>query len=416
MGRDEATAGQAALVDRRARALGPAYRLFYRDPLQVVRGEGVYLQGADGRMYLDCYNNVASVGHCHPHVVAAIARQAAELNTHTRYLSEGVVAYAERLLATLPWAEGHVMFTCSGSEANDLALRVARGATGAEGVIVTACAYHGTTEATAECSPSLGPTAVGRRVRTVPVARGVTADGLAAGVGAAVADLARAGMRPAALLVDTILSSDGIFSAPGLLAPMVRTARAAGALVIADEVQAGFGRTGAGLWGFARHGIAPDIVTMGKPMGAGHPIAAMAVQAQALRPFADRVRYFNTFGGNPVAVAAGQAVLEVIEGEGLIGNAARVGAILRDGLASLAASDERLVEVRGAGLFIGVDLGEARGDLAAAVVNGLRDRGVLVSTCGATGHVLKIRPPLPFGPDHADRLLTELDRVLKAID
>ncbi len=391
------------LAARRARALGPAYRLFYRRPVQVVRGEGVFLYDAEGREYLDCYNNVASVGHCHPRVVAAIAGQAAVLNTHTRYLSEGVVDYAERLLGLLPWAEGHVMFACTGSEANDLALRVARAATGAEGVIVTACAYHGTTESTAECSPSLGEGILGRRVRAVPV------EDMAAGVRAAVASLAEAGMRPAALLVDTILSSDGIFpEAP--LAAAVAEVRAAGGLFIADEVQPGFGRTGAGMWGYGRHGVQPDIVTMGKPMGAGHPIAAMAARAEVVAAFAAKVRYFNTFGGNPVAVAAGQAVLDVIADEGLVENAAQVGAILRQGLEGL---DPRIAQVRGAGLFLGVELADA--DLAAEVVNGLRERGVLISACGPAGNVLKIRPPLPFAPAHADRLMTELRAVLREV-
>ncbi|MFM2355915.1 MAG: hypothetical protein RLZZ528_1651, partial [Pseudomonadota bacterium] len=310
----------------------------------------------------------------------------------------------------------HVMFTCSGSEANDLALRMARTFTGAEGVIVTENAYHGVTEALAELSPSTG-NPVGRRIRTVPPPDGPR-DGVAAGevfsraVDAAISDLAADGLRPAALLVDTILSSDGIISDPaGVLAPAAAAIRAAGGLFIADEVQPGFGRTGAEMWGFSRHGIAPDIVTMGKPMGAGHPVAAMAARADIVAAFGARSRYFNTFGGNPVSVAAGQAVLDVIRDEDLIGNAGRVGAHLLRELRELARTDTRIREVRGAGLFIGVEL--ADGDLAAEVVNAMRERFVLISAAGKTGNVLKIRPPLPFGMTHADRLLGTLSTVLR---
>jgi 4-aminobutyrate aminotransferase-like enzyme len=407
-----------ALAARRAAALGPAYRLFYRKPVHIVRGAGVELFDSQGNAYLDAYNNVASVGHCHPRVTAAIAAQAAILNTHTRYLSEGVVAYAERLLGLLPATLGHVMFTCSGSEANDLALRLARGFTGAEGVIVTENAYHGVTEALAELSPSTG-NPLGARVRTVrpPDAR---RDGAEAGeafarsVRDAVADLAGAGLRPAALLLDTILSSDGIVSDPaGVLAPAVDAIRRAGGLFIADEVQPGFGRTGAGMWGFSRHGLSPDIVTMGKPMGAGHPIAAVAARADIVAAFGARSRYFNTFGGNPVSVAAGQAVLDVIRDEDLVANAARVGAAMMDEMRSLAAADPRIVEVRGAGLFIGVELDS--GNLATEVVNALRDRFILISAAGRSGNVLKIRPPLPFGLPHADRLLGALSSVLRSL-
>jgi 4-aminobutyrate aminotransferase-like enzyme len=413
---DRRQATEATLMARRAAALGPAYRLFYRNPVRVVRASGVDLFDDQGNGYLDAYNNVASVGHCHPRVVAAIAGQAAILNTHTRYLSEDVVAYAERLLGTMPPDLAHVMFTCSGSEANDLALRMARTFTGAEGVIVTENAYHGVTEALAELSPSTG-NPVGRRIRTVPPPDGLR-DGVAAGevfaraVDAAISDLAADGLRPAALLVDTILSSDGIISDPaGVLAPAAAAIRAAGGLFIADEVQPGFGRTGAGMWGFSRHGIAPDIVTMGKPMGAGHPVAAMAARADIVAAFGARSRYFNTFGGNPVSVAAGQAVLDVIRDEDLIGNAGRVGAHVLHELRGLARTDTRIREVRGAGLFIGVEL--ADGDLAAEVVNAMRERFVLISAAGKTGNVLKIRPPLPFGMTHADRLLGTLSAVLR---
>ncbi|NDZ17279.1 aspartate aminotransferase family protein [Variovorax sp. WS11] len=415
-----------ALMERRNRLLGPAYRLFYDTPLHTVRGEGVWLHDADGRRYLDAYNNVACVGHCHPHVVEAIARQAATLNTHTRYLHEGVLDYAERLLATMPPELGHAMFTCTGSEANDLAMRIAGAHTQASGLIVTRFAYHGVTASIAQASPSLGRfVQLGEAVRTVPApdARSMAPEAVgpafAAGVRAAIADLEAHGIRPAALMVDTVFSSDGIFTdPPGFLAEAVEAVRAAGGLFIADEVQAGLGRTGDAFWGFQRHGMVPDIVTMGKPLGAGHPLAGLAVRPEVLAAFARECRYFNTFGGNPVSMAAGLAVLDVIEREGLMANAQRVGRYLRERLTALAQRHALIGEVRGAGLFVGVELVNDRTARAPAtaetarIVNGLRERQVLLSATGEHTNTLKIRPPLVFSEAHADLLVDTLDSVL----
>jgi len=417
--------GTAALLARRARVLGPAYRLFYEEPLHVVRGEGAWLYDAAGRRYLDAYNNVAAVGHCHPHVVEAIARQAAVLNTHTRYLHDGILDYAERLLSTMPDALGHAMFTCTGSEANDLAMRIARAHTSHEGLIVTRFAYHGVTEALAEASPSLGQyVTLGERVRTVPApdsyrgTPGQIGAAFADGVRAAIGDLRAHGMRPAALLVDTVFSSDGIFTdPPGFLAEAVAAVRAAGGIFIADEVQPGLGRTGDHFWGFQRHGLVPDIVTVGKPMGNGHPLAGLAARPEVLAAFGRRCRYFNTFGGNPVAVAAGMAVLDVIEREQLGASVRRVGEHLRGRLRQLARRHAPVGEVRGAGLFVGVELvADARKTpataLAARVVNELRRRGVLVGTTGPHASILKIRPPMVFSAAQADLLADTLDAVL----
>ncbi|HOB93357.1 MAG TPA: aminotransferase class III-fold pyridoxal phosphate-dependent enzyme [Aquabacterium sp.] len=412
------------LLARRARVLGPAYRLFYERPLQLVRGEGVWLFDADGRRYLDAYNNVAAVGHCHPQVVQAIAAQAATLNTHTRYLHDGVVAYAERLLATMPAALGQAMFTCTGSEANDLALRIARAHTGAQGLIVTRWAYHGVTQTIAEASPSLGAgMRLGDAVRTVDLPLHAPPEQIgprfAAGVRAAIADLRAHGLAPAALLVDTVFSSDGVLTdPPGFVAEAVADVRAAGGVLIADEVQAGFGRSGDAFWGFARHGLVPEIVSMGKPMGNGHPVAGVAVQPAVLKAFGDQCRYFNTFGGNPVAMAAAGAVLDVLQQQALQDNAQRVGALLRDGLRSLAARRRCIGAVRGAGLFIALDIvqpdGSGAPDAARTlqVVNGLRERGVLLSATGQAASALKIRPPLVFAPQHATLLVDTLDRLL----
>jgi 4-aminobutyrate aminotransferase-like enzyme len=416
----------AARVARRAALLGPAYRLFYRTPLHLVRGEGVWLYDAEGRAYLDAYNNVASLGHCHPRVVAAMAAQAGRLATHTRYLHDGVLDLAERLLATFPpglrAGEAHAMFTCTGSEANDLAFRIAQAATGGRGVIVTDNAYHGVTLATAGMSPSIGAAvAPGPRVVTIPAPSpanypGGVAQGLAAAVEGAAARLARAGLRPAMLLVDTVFSSDGVWPDPaGFLAPAAAAIRAAGGLFVADEVQPGFGRLGAGMWGFARHGLVPDIVTLGKPMGNGYPLAGLVVQAPLVAEFGAKARYFNTFGGNAVAAAVGLAVLETIAEEGLVERAARVGARLADGLRALGRRHRALGEVRGAGLFLGADIvteGAPDGARAGRVVNALREAGVLISATGPLGHTLKIRPPLVLAEGEADLFLDRLDRVL----
>ncbi|WP_291406292.1 aminotransferase class III-fold pyridoxal phosphate-dependent enzyme [Devosia sp.] len=412
---------EQALVARRERVLGPAYRLFYERPVEFVRGEGTWLFDRDGEAYLDAYNNVASVGHANPRVVAAMAEQAARLNTHTRYLNEGLLDYAERLVATMPEPLSQVMFTCTGSEANDLALRVARARTGGTGVIVTSLAYHGVTDAVAAYSPSLGAASpLGAHVRTVPAPDGYRQTGdigarFAADVRAAIADLQRHGVRPAMLIVDTIFSSDGVFAdPPGFLAEAAAAIREAGGLFVADEVQPGFGRTGETFWGFDRHGIVPDLVTMGKPMGNGYPIAALVGRPDVLAPFGENIRYFNTFGGTPVAIAAASAVFDEIEDRGLMASAKMVGQSLRDGIAAI--GNPAIGEVRGAGLFIGVEIvgpdGAPDAALTSRIVNGMRERRVLISASGPAANVLKIRPPMVFDMNNAEFFVTVLAQVL----
>ena len=401
------------LIAARDRVLGPSYRLFYDRPVHLVRGLGTRLYEVDGACYLDAYNNVASVGHCHPHVVEAASRQLATLNTHTRYLHDGIVDYSERLLATMPEAVNRVMYACTGSEVNDLALRVAEMHTGNRGVIITADAYHGNTAAVTAISPSIGgPAATGPHVRTVPAPEDPTR--FIADVAAAVEDLQSAGIGVSTLIVDTIFSSDGIYPDPALLGPVVELVRRAGGVFIADEVQPGFTRTGDSMWGFSRHGVVPDIVTMGKPMGNGLPIAAMAARAEVLEAFATEVPYFNTFGGNPVAMAAAAAVLDVIEDEELMANAAEVGGGLRDELSVL--NHPRIGEVRGSGLYVGVEVltedgGPDRAG-AKALVNAMRERRVLISVCGTHGNVLKVRPPLVFSSSDVDWFCTEFTGAL----
>jgi 4-aminobutyrate aminotransferase-like enzyme len=405
------------LIVRRDAALGGAYRLLYDHPVEFVRGEGVYLFDSAGQGYLDAYNDVPSVGHSHPRVTEAVARQLATLNTHTRYLTDGVVGYAERLLALHTIGPAHAVFTSTGSEAGDLALRIARQHTGGTGIIVTANAYHGTTAALAEASPGLGPNVpLGPHVRAVPApAPGVN---FSAAVAWAIADLRRHGMRPAAFLADSLFCSDGVFPDPaGFLAPIADLVHAAGGLYIADEVQAGFGRIGTHPWGYQRHGFAPDIVVMGKPMGNGLPIGGIVARRDVLADFGRRARYFSTFGGNPVCIAAAGAVLDVIAEENLPGNAISTGAYLKDTVTRLAAGHPLLGGVRGAGLYLGVDVidpatGAPSGDLATAIVNGMRERRVLIGATGTHGSVLMIRPPLPFARDHADQFLAALAETL----
>jgi 4-aminobutyrate aminotransferase-like enzyme len=426
-GSDSLEPGLRDLVKRREAVLGSGYRLFYDRPVRFTRAAGVHLYDEDGEEYLDAYNNVPAVGHCHPRVVAAIAQQAATLNVHTRYLTAGVVDYAERLLATHAEGLDRAMFTCTGSEANDLALRIARHATGAAGVIVTANAYHGVTAAVAEASPSLGPNVpAGPHVACVPApdpALGDATGAVFAGhVAAAIADLRSRGAGVAAFLADSLLSSDGVLPDPaGLLRPAHDLVHEAGGLYIADEVQSGFGRTGSHMWGYQRHGLAPDIVTMGKPMGNGMPIAGLVARHSVLEDFGREVRYFNTFGGNPVCIAAASAVLDVIEDEGLRASAAATGAYLQERLAHLADGSGLLRGVRGVGLYFGIDVadpetGAPSSAQAARIVNDMRDRRILISATGPAGNVLKVRPPLPFNTRDADVLLGALAGVVTGQD
>jgi 4-aminobutyrate aminotransferase-like enzyme len=413
------------LLSRRLRNMGPASVLFYREPIEMVRAEGAWMEAADGSRYLDFYNNVPSVGHSHPRVVEAVSRQIARLNVNSRYLTEIVETYLEQLKATLPKALSNVVLTCSASEANDLAMRVAIKATGASGFIVTETAYHGNTHLVTQISPSAFKTgAPPGWVAIVPppdrsTFGGDIASGLASAVQGAIERLAARGIRPAAFICDTIFSSDGVFAdPPGFLAPAVAVIRASGGLFIADEVQPGFGRTGDAMWGFLRHQVTPDLVTMGKPMGNGFPMAGLAARPDLLAAFTAQFGYFNTFGANPVAAAAGLAVLDAIEADGLLANAARVGTHLKGRLETLAKGDPRLGAVRGAGLFLGVDLcsGDPAGtpdpELASAVINNLGHRQVLIGAAGRYGHTLKLRPPLCLSEEEADIFLDALVRAL----
>ena len=423
-------AGIAAMIERRRKLLGSAYNLFYRNPVHIVRGEGVWLYDADGNRYLDMYNNVPHVGHCHPHVVEALTKQIATLNTHTRYLHENVLDYAERLLGKFEDGLDVAMFSCTGSEANELALRIARAHTGGTGLIVTSYAYHGNTRAIFEITTSDIPEEeVPDYVVTVPVPdpyRGPhtgadAGEKYAACVHEAIDTLKSSGIKPAAFIIDTIVSSGGVVSPPpGYLRAVAEIVREAGAVFVADEVQPGFARTGRNFWGYQADGFVPDIVTMGKPMGNGHPIAGTVTRSDIVAEFAASGRYFNTFGGNPVSCAAGLAVLDVIERENLQQNALDTGQYLVDGLNALAEIHEVIGDVRGSGFFLALELVMDRERktpataLAAELVNDLRDRGLLTGSIGPDENILKLRCPMVLTKENADTALGILDDSLAA--
>lgn len=418
------------LLERRKRALGPAYTHFYDRPLYLVRGEGVWLYDNEGRRYLDCYNNVPSVGHCHPHVLEALTRQARLLNTHTRYLHHNVIEYAEMLAETLPGELGVCTFVCTGTEANDLAYRIARAVTGNDGAIVTANAYHGNSTLVAALSPDSGRQhEMPRFVVDVepPYAyRGPFGEdhpdfaaAYAGLVDDAIGTLRGRGKRPAMMIIDSIFDAKGILTPPPTyLQAVYRKVRAAGGLVVADEVQSGLCRLGDHYWGFEDSGVIPDIVTMGKPMGDGHPLAVVVTTPAIASAFAEQSGYFNTFGGNPVSMAVGKAVLEVVEREAILANVKETGDYLKAGLQRLAGMQPLVGEVRGKGLFLGVELvrdcssKEPAATEAAAVAERMREAGVLLARVGQHRNILKIRPPLVFRKAHADLLLEALDESL----
>jgi len=424
---------EATLRERRTR-IGRNLSISYRQPIKVVRGLAQYLFDESGRAYLDGVNNVAHVGHCHPYVVAAGQRQMAVLNTNTRYLHDAINEYARRLSATLPPQLSVFFFVNSGSEANDLALRLARTATGRQDVITVDVAYHGHTQALIEVSPYKhdGPGGRGRPpyvqkvIMPDPYRGPYTGYDAACGrqyadhVQQAVAQIQAQGRNVAAFICESLLGCGGQIVFPdGYMDAAFRHVRAAGGVCIADEVQVGFGRVGSHFWGFQTQGVVPDIVTMGKPAGNGHPLAVVATTPEIADRFANGMEYFNTFGGNPVSCAIGLAVLDVIEQEALQANALDVGAYLMAGLRDLQRRHPLIGDVRGLGLYIGVELVldpetmEPAGDHASYISNRMRDYGVLISTDGPFHNVLKLKPPIIFSRSDADHLVWALGEVLQ---
>ena len=417
------------LLARRERLLGPGNPLFYDHPLHLVRGRGVWLYDADGCRYLDCYNNVPCVGHCHPDVVKALSDQASRLNTHTRYLDETILDYAEKLLDKFDDSLDRLMLACTGSEANDLALRIARFNTGGEGFICTNATYHGNTAAVYQLCSIFKPfEGYGEAVRMVPWPDSYRAlDGLSGealsdayvdAVREAISSFADSGIRLAGMMACPIFANEGLPDIPPrYLEKAVAAVREAGGLFVADEVQSGFGRTGR-WWGHEKSGVVPDLLTLGKPMGAGHPISAVVGRGGLIDNFRKSEMYFNTYGGNPVSCAVGIAVLEVIENEQLVQNAANVGEYVLEGFKTLQTKHEMIGDVRGSGLFFGIDLVKDRDTKEPAareariIVNAMRERGVLMSKIGEHDNVLKLRPPLCFSEENADQLIVTLDEVM----
>jgi 4-aminobutyrate aminotransferase-like enzyme/Ser/Thr protein kinase RdoA (MazF antagonist) len=431
------------VAGERDRHLSPALSLSYAEPLHIVRGEGAYLFDADGRRWLDLVNNVAHVGHCHPRVVAAAAEQALLLNTNTRYLHEAVTSYARRLAATMPDPLSVVFLVNSGSEANDLALRLAYAHTGSREVLVLDHAYHGHLSSIVDISPYKfdGPGGRGRPETThvVPMpdpyrgVHGADTAGYLADVDGLLDGLAATGRRPAAFFAEAIPGTAGqVMLADGFLRGAYERVRGAGGLCVADEVQTGFGRVGSAWWAFELHGVVPDVVTLGKPIGNGHPIGAVVTTPQVARSFLTGMEYFNTFGGNPVSARVGQAVLDVVVDEGLRGHALRLGGRLLADLRAVGARHPLVGDVRGAGLFLGVELvtdrtartpagsaasgSAASGSAASAVVEAVKRRGVLLSSDGPDHNVLKIKPPLALSDADGDLLVAALDEALTEVE
>ena len=405
------------VLEGRRRLLGRNLSIAYEKPVNLVRGEMQYLYDDEGRQYLDAYNNVAHVGHCHPRVVAAGQEQMAQLNTNTRYLSELIIRYAERLTATLPEPLSVCYFVNSGSEANELALRLARAHTKARDLIVLDHAYHGNTTTLIDISPYKhdGPGGDGPPPWVHKVPLPASRDDAQAVVDV----VARLRSRLCGFIAESMPSVAGQIVLPdGYLNAVYDAVRAAGGVCIADEVQTGYGRIGTHFWAFEKYGVVPDVVVLGKPIGNGHPIGAVITTRTIADSFDNGMEFFSTFGGNNVSCAIGLAVLEVVQEEQLQSHALRVGERLLNGLRELQQQREIIVDVRGSGLFLGVELvqdGKPATQAAKRIVNRMREEGILLGTDGPSHNVLKIRPPMPFSESDADGLITTLQLVLKQI-
>ena len=413
------------LMARREAVLGPNVPTFFENPVHLVKGEGVWVWDADGRKYLDCYNNVPHVGHCHPNVVAAIAAQAAILNTHTRYLHDGIIDYAERLTAKFQPQLNQLIMVCSGSEANDIALRMAQAMTGKTGIISTDNTYHGNTMAVSQLSsrkPPIGGYAANIRHVTAPdTLRPVggntagQAEAFAREIQIAIDDLEASGHGFSGFLFCPTFANEGLPNLPqDFMQPAAKVIHAAGGILIADEVQPGFGRSGDTWWGHDWLGLSPDVVTLGKPMANGHPVAAVVARAEVMAAFRNAFGYFNTFGGNPVSCAAAAATLDVIENENLVANAKTIGAEFLQNLQGL--DHTSIANTRGRGLFIALELetdGVADEALAAHVVEYARNNGMLMGRTGRNRNVLKLRPPMPFSAENATLATEILNRAFQ---
>ncbi|MEM7323631.1 MAG: aminotransferase class III-fold pyridoxal phosphate-dependent enzyme [Actinomycetota bacterium] len=418
------------LLDRHNRVMGQGAPLFYRDPIELVSGDGVWLTAADGTRYLDLYNNVPCVGHANPRVAEALATQAATLNVNSRYLHPSVVDYVERLLDLHTDGIESTILACSGTEATELAIRIARRTTGHRGIICTDATYHGNSTLVGRLSWLPRGTGDGpiRSISTPQLFRPLEVgldeaelkqrylDQLAETIAGFQSD----GTGFAGLMLCSILANEGLPDVPdGWFQDAVSLVRESGGVVIADEVQAGFGRSGH-LWGYEAKDFTPDIVCMGKPMGNGLPVSAVAAGHEVISAYRQKQRYFNTFAATPLQAAAGTAVLDEIEERDLVSNARTIGGRLKGALTALQPDQPTMGDVRGLGLFIGVDWvhpGTTDPDVAGAkaMVEALKDRGMLISNAGQHGNVLKIRPPLVLEQHHADLFLDAFTDALAAV-
>lgn len=424
----------ADLMARRSATIGRHSPLFYEEPIHLVEGSGVWLTDVNGRRYLDAYNNVPHVGHAHPRVVEALRSQAATLNIHTRYLNERVLEYAETLLSTFEPELDRVLFSNSGSEANELAFRLARQHTRSTGILVTDFSYHGNTTLLAGITTGLlTREGLAPNVRAFPVPdldAAINAgrmpedvrDEALTHVDRAIAELVEAGHGVSAVILESIFSTEGLPSVPdGYVEGIAARVRAAGGLVIGDEVQAGLGRTGSHFWGYQRYDLVPDLVTLGKPLGNGHPLAAVITRDELLEEFGSHNEFFNTFAGNPVSSAVGLEVLRIIGDEQLVPRAKRLGETIRTDLTALTDEHDLLGPVKGDGLFFGFSVFEDAGHrvpdpmTTKRLVEAIKAREVLLSKIGPTGSVLKIRPPLAIQDEHLPILLGAIRTAVSEI-
>ena len=419
------------LLDRHHRSMGHDAPLFYEEPIELVRGDGVWLEAADGRRYLDLYNNVPCVGHANPRVAAAIAEQAATLQVHSRYLHANVVDYTERLVSLHHDGIESVVLACSGSEATEMALTMARTLTGNHGLICTNATYHGNTSLVSKLTAlPVGKERDGVRSISTPQIYRPLAEGLTEAelgqlhldeLAATIAQFEADGVGFAGLMLCSILANEGLPNVPqGWFVEATQMVRDAGGLVIADEVQAGFARSG-NWWGYDTSGFVPYIVCMGKPMGNGLPVSGVAASNEMITTFRRKHRYFNTFAASPVQAAAGMAVIDEITDRGLVASVETIGSGLQTSLKNLQADEPRMGDVRGYGLFVGIDWvlpGTTTPDVAgaAAMVEALKAKDMLLGKAGRHGNVLKVRPPLVFEQSHADLFLAAFTEVLHDAD
>lgn len=410
------------LLERREQIFGRGAHLFYQKPLTIVRGEGVYLYDENGERFVDMYNNVPCIGHCHPHLVDAINTQVANLNVHNRYLHDGILTYAERLVATHHDGIESVVMSCTGTEANEVAMLMARTITGGEGFICTDAAYHGNSAAVRQLTRARGS----KNIRPIPFPESYRCEAedrvqyFLDRVDEQLAAFKTEGVKLAGMLICSLCANEGLPTIPhGFMGKAADMVRDAGGVVIADEVQAGLGRSG-NWWGYEASDFVPDIVSMGKPLGAGVPLAATASSREYVEQFRRGSGYFNTFASSPLQAAAGNAVLDVFESEQLVSNAATVGSYLSEHLEKVNSRVAQIGDTRHQGLFVAIEWVESRDtknpdrEGAIRIVNRLKERGFLIGNAGAFGNVLKLRPPLVFAKEHADAFLDAYADVVNA--